>query len=89
MNFSEALTYLRQGEKLARDGWNGKGMFIYYVPANYYPASRNLNGTMDGVFDNDLIPYQPYIAMLTAQKTVVPWLASQTDLLSNDWDIAP
>ena len=85
MNFGQALEQLKQGAKVSREGWNGKGMFLYYVPANKYPASRNEHGTMIGVFEDDMIPYGAYIAMKTAQNNVVPWLASQTDVLAEDW----
>ncbi|MTO24509.1 DUF2829 domain-containing protein, partial [Turicibacter sanguinis] len=34
MNFGQVLELLKQGKKVARRGWNGKGMFLYYVPAN-------------------------------------------------------
>ena len=83
--FETALRSLKLGKRVQRKGWNGKGMFLYYVPANKYPASRNLLETMKGQFEDDLVPYQAYIAMKTADNTVVPWLASQTDLLSEDW----
>jgi len=85
MNFGQALEALKEGKKVAREGWNGKGMFLYYVPANSYPASRNPLGTMVGVFPDDMVPYGAYIAMKTAQDNVVPWLASQTDVLAEDW----
>lgn len=85
MDFGSALDSLKAGRKVARSGWNGKQMFLYYVPSANYPASRNKNNTMAGVFPDDLVPYQSYIAMKTAQNTVVPWLASQTDMLSVDW----
>ena len=85
MNFGQVLEQLKQGAKVSHEGWNGKGMFLYYVPANKYPASRNEHGTMIGVFEDDMIPYGAYIAMKTAQNNVVPWLASQTDVLAEDW----
>jgi hypothetical protein len=87
MTFGAAIEALKGGSKVTRAGWNGKGMFLYYVPAASYPASRNTLGTMLGYFKDDLVPYQAYIAMKTAQDTVVPWLASQSDLLSEDWSI--
>jgi len=87
MNFGHAVTMLKEGYKVARDGWNGKGMFLYYVPAASYPAQRNEHGTMIGVFPDDMVPYQAYIAMKTAQDTVVPWLASQSDVLAEDWTL--
>ena len=86
-DFGTAVEALKQGARVAREGWNGKGMFLYYVPENKYPASRNEHGTMVGVFEDDMVPYGAYIAMKTAQNNVVPWLASQTDLLSEDWQI--
>ena len=82
-----AVEALKQGARVAREGWNGKGMFLYYVPENKYPASRNEHGTMVGVFEDDMVPYGAYIAMKTAQNNVVPWLASQTDVLAEDWQI--
>ena len=88
MTFGQAIEVLKNGEKVARTGWNGKGMFLYYVPAASYPAQRNSKGTMQGVFPDDMVPYCAYIAMKTAQNNVVPWLASQTDVLAEDWQLA-
>jgi hypothetical protein len=85
MDFGKAIEALKAGEKVTREGWNGKGMFLYYVPAASYPAQRNERGTMIGIFPNDMVPYQAYIAMKTANDTVVPWLASQSDVLGDDW----
>ena len=85
MNFGSAIELMKKGLKVARSGWNGKGMFLYYVPANKYPANNNLLKTMEGVFEDDLVPYGAYIAMKTAQDNVIPWLASQTDMLADDW----
>ena len=86
-DFGTAVEALKQGARVAREGWNGKGMFLYYVPENKYPASRNEHGTMIGMFKDDMVPYGAYIAMKTAQNNVVPWLASQTDVLAEDWQI--
>lgn len=87
MSFGLTIEALKKGHKVARRGWNGKSMFLYYVPAASYPAQRNTFGTMVGVFPDDMVPYCAYIAMKTAQDNVVPWLASQTDMLSDDWEI--
>ena len=84
MDFGYAVKMMKEGKRVARSGWNGKGMFLYYVPENKYPASRNEHGTMIGVFKDDMVPYGAYIAMKTAQNNVVPWLASQTDELTED-----
>lgn len=84
MNFGDALIALKQGKKVAREGWNGKGMFLWYVPEGVYPARME---AIKGHFPNDQVPYGAYIAMKTAQENAVPWLASQTDVLAEDWEI--
>ncbi len=66
-----------------RRGWNGIGMFVYFVPANSYLAQTEVAEKQFG----DSVPYQAYIALKTVQDTVVPWLASQTDLLAEDWSV--
>lgn len=68
MNFGQALAVLREGKKVARAGWNGKGMW----------AALQLP-------DADSKMTAPYIYMKTADDMVVPWLASQTDILAEDW----
>jgi hypothetical protein len=85
LSFGEALIALREGKRVTRAGWNGAGQFLYYVPANSYPASRNTLNTMAGIFPDDMVPYRDYIAIKTVQNDVVPWVASQTDLLADDW----
>lgn len=87
LTFGDAITALKQGQRVARSGWNGKGMFLYYVPENKYPAARNTLNTLDGLFEDNMVPYGAYIAMKTAQNNVVPWLASQTDVLAEDWGV--
>lgn len=86
-SFGEAIELMKDGQKVSREGWNGKGMFIYYVPANSYPASGNSLNTMTGLYKDDMVPYGAYIAMKAVDGTVVPWLASQTDMLANDWSV--
>lgn len=84
MSFGHAIEMLKAGYKVARMGWNGKGMFLYYVPAASYPPCTDI--AMEA-FNGENVPYGAYIAMKTAQGNVVPWLASQTDVLSEDWAI--
>jgi hypothetical protein len=85
MNFGDAIEALKIGRKVARQGWNGKGMFLYYVPEGQYPARTSVAKAEWG--EDALVPYQAYIAMKTVQGTVVPWLASQTDMLAEDWTV--
>jgi len=87
MDYGSALEMMKQGEAVARSGWNGKGMFLYLVPAPEvgYPAQT---GVAKKFFGPDaLVPYAAYIAMKTATGEVVPWLCSQTDALADDWRI--
>lgn len=83
MDFSQALLHLREGELIKRTGWNGKDMFLYYVPENSYPAQTEVAKKVFG----EMVPYGAYIAMKTAQGYVTPWLASHSDLLLEDWEI--
>lgn len=85
LNFGDAVTALKDGKKVARSGWNGKGMFLYHVPANNYKATTDVAKKEWG--EDAFVPYGAYIAMKTAQNNVVPWLASQTDVLAEDWEI--
>lgn len=82
-DFGLAIKALKEGTKVARNGWNGKGMFLYYVPAAEYPAMTEIAVKEWG--EGGMVPYGAYIAMKTAQGNVVPWLASQTDVLAEDW----
>lgn len=83
MDFGNALNSLRAGNAVQREGWNGKGMFLYLVPENAYPAQTGVAKKHFG--ENAKVPYGAYIAMKTATGNVVPWLASQTDVLAYDW----
>lgn len=85
LNFGQAIEAAKQGKKVAREGWNGRGMFLYHVPANAYPATTDVGKSIADVDGN--VEYGAYIAMKTAQGNVVPWLASQTDILTEDWII--
>lgn len=79
MNFGQAIEVLKEGKKVARKGWNGKGIFIeLQVPDTHSKMTH------------------PYIYIDTtglqtdnenAPKSRVPWLASQTDVLSEDWEV--
>ena len=79
IDFGAAIRYLKEGSKVARKGWNGKGIFLeLQVPDENSKMSH------------------PYIYIDTtklqstnpdAKRNLVPWLASQTDMLSEDWTI--
>jgi len=83
MNFSDALEHLKDGGKIARTGWNGKKMFLFLVPGSVFRVNRK---PLLGIYpEGTEIVYQPHIDMRTATGTIVPWSASQSDLLADDW----
>jgi hypothetical protein len=85
MTFSEALEAVKDGEKCTRKGWNGPGQFIFLVPGSTFKVNR---APLLGIYpEGTEINYHPHIDMRNAQGVIVPWLASQGDLLSDDWEI--
>lgn len=83
MDFGDALRYLKTGHKLARKGWNGLGMFVYYVPAANYPAQTGVAKAYFG--EHSLVPYNAYLAIRTVSGTVSTWVPSINDCLAEDW----
>jgi hypothetical protein len=84
-DFGWALKQLRNGLKVAREGWNGKGMFIFLVPGSVFKVNR---APLLGIYpEGTEINYHDHIDMKTADNMVVPWLCSQTDMLAQDWGI--
>lgn len=85
MNFGLAVEAMRKGKKVARSGWNGKGMFVFLVPGSTFNVNRP---PLLGIYpEGTEINYCPHIDMRTADGKIVPWLASQTDVLADDWNI--
>ena len=80
-SFGDAIKYMKRGMKVARKGWNGKDMFLEYVDP-YMNRQFQLTET------DPAGTFLPWIGMKTADNGFVPWLASQTDILSEDWVFA-
>ncbi len=93
MNFGEALELLKAGKKVARKGWNGKGMYLYLVHGTAVDkeslrneASLHLHNDEMAMHGTGVAEFLAHIDMRTANGDVcVGWLASQTDMLSEDW----
>lgn len=91
-NFGFALDAIKKGHRIARQGWNGKGMFLFLLPAGtvhvkaiHDPALR---AVIESEVGGDTFEALGSIRMFTADKKVLTgWLASQTDMLSEDWVI--
>lgn len=103
LNFGEAIEALKQGKTVARQGWNGKNMFIYLNKGSIdsskvkttstEPYKSEILDNIEGV-DGSLFELGPQgsttrlpnLNMYTPSgSTVTGWLASQTDILSEDW----
>ena len=92
LNFGQAIEAMKTGSKVARDGWNGKGMWLalsgplegHRIPASQFWSLRNAEyaaQTIDGSAN-----VLPCITMKTADGSILMgWLASQTDMLAEDW----
>lgn len=87
LTFSDVVEGLKDGMRFAREGWNGKGMFLFLVPGSRFEVNR---APLLGIYpEGTVIDYCPHIDMRTADGKIVPWLASQTDILAEDWVRAP
>lgn len=85
LTFGDAIEQLKLGKTVARQGWNGKGMFLFVVKGatvtkaieDCYgdPSKKGVHTALDAIY------------MHTVQGNLVPWLASQTDMLSEDWQV--
>lgn len=83
MSFGHAIEAMKAGQKVCRIGWNGKGMFLFLVPGSTFKVNR---APLLGIYpEGKEIDYCPHVDMKTADNKIVPWLASQTDLLAGDW----
>ncbi len=85
MNFGEALAALKEGKRVARSGWNGKAMFLFLVNGSNFVVNREPLLSIMG--EGARVTYRPHIDMRDAEGKVVPWLASQTDVLADDWEL--
>lgn len=90
-DFGKAINALKQGKKVAREGWNGKGMFLFLLPAGTIPKTAIFDPKLKEILENngrDTFDALPTIRMKTADdKILTGWLASQTDIFAEDWMI--
>lgn len=85
MNFGDAIAALKEGKKVSRTGWNGKGMFLILVGGTK-DAKLNDGTPYQKALASNIVTINPHIDMYTATGEFQPgWLASQTDMLSDDW----
>lgn len=97
MNFSEALSFLKSGACLQREGWNGSGMFVFLMPDSQLTVSReeltavfprdiNCEKPLTAFFPHDAeVEYCAHLVIKAADGNMVPWVTSQIDILADDW----
>ncbi|MBR9765463.1 MAG: DUF2829 domain-containing protein [Rhodobacteraceae bacterium] len=88
MDFGDALRALKAGAKVARQGWNGKGMYLWLLPAATIKAEWCREEHLKAVAEANggEIEALGSIRMMTADRKILTgWLASQTDMLAEDW----
>lgn len=82
-SFGIAIAQLKSGYRVARKGWNGKGMFVFLVNGSTFTVNREPLLSIMG--EGTEVKYHAHIDMKTADGQVVPWQASQADMLADDW----
>lgn len=100
LNFGQAIELVKQGKLVQREGWNGKGMFIFMRPADNLSVKMIVENIKSlpqalkdyfanvtvGAMENIAVGFSAYLCMKAADDSIVNgWLASQTDMLANDW----
>ena len=83
LNFGQALVAMKAGRRVARNGWNGRGMFVYYVPPASYPVQTGAATEHFG--EGTMVPYNAYMAIKNVNGTVSTWVPSSSDCLAEDW----
>ena len=93
LTFGDAIAALKDGKRVARTGWNGKGMFLFLLPAAdglptkiiHDPALRQV---IEDKLGGETFDALGSVRMFTADKKILTgWLASQTDILAEDWEV--
>ena len=92
LSFGQALDLLKQGKKVAREGWNGKGMYLWIKPATTIQTQWCKDPLLKAICDNNggeieaLGTICMYTTNASGRKAILTgWLASQSDMLESDW----
>ena len=85
MGIGEAIKAVKNGKKITREGWNGVGQFVYYVPPSRFEAFTDIGREIAG--SDGKVDYGAYLAIRTNHGIVNTWVPSISDLLADDWRI--
>lgn len=87
LNFGDAVRLLKEGAKVARVGWNGKGMFLFLVPGSTFKVNRP---PLLGIYpEGTEINYRPHIDLKGVDGSVSTWNPTCNDVLAEDWVLVP
>lgn len=85
MNYEGALTAMKAGSKVAREGWNGRGMFVFLVPGSTFKVNRP---PLLGIFpEGHEVTYRPHIDIKNVDGSIAVWVPSITDQMAEDWHV--
>jgi len=85
LTFGLAIEALKLGNKVARSGWNGKGMFVFLVSGSTFKVSR---APLLGIFpEGHEINYKPHIDIKNVDGSISTWVPSIGDVMAEDWVI--
>lgn len=85
LDFGMALAFIKEGERLAREGWNGTGMFVFLVDGSTFQVNRE--PLMSILGEGTTVKYRPHIDLCAADGTIGVWQPSMGDVMAEDWYI--
>jgi hypothetical protein len=88
LTFGLAIEAAKKGHKIARKGWNGKGLYVIYRTGypDGIPCNKNTADAV-GIPEGTLFKVRPYLQMKCVDDSFQMWLASQSDILESDWEV--
>ena len=91
-DFGKAIEALKQGKIVAREGWNGKGMFVFkQIPANvgiqFVPNMQSLPQSVKNEFGKrgENLSYSNQMCIVKSDNTIDSWVPSSSDVFAEDW----
>lgn len=85
MSFSHALTAIKEGQRLRRAGWNGKGMFVFLVAGSHFKVNREPLLSILG--EGTAVDYKPHIDISHPDGSISVWQPSMGDVMADDWEV--
>lgn len=85
LTFGDALVAVKAGARAQRDGWNGKGMFVFLVPGSQFHVNREPLLSILG--DGTKVTYRPHIDICQPDGSIGVWQPSMGDVMAEDWRI--